>query len=401
MTTHEAAGTSARGARAARMTGAVYHGRKDVRVEDLPRPTLEADDDAIVRVTMAGVCSSDLHLYHYSVPKPLAGTVVLGHEQVGVVEELGPGVRGVEVGDRVIVSGILADGTCWYCRQGLFSQCQGTNPNDLQKAAHGQYHGALLGFGKQMGGYGGGQATHVRVPHADVNLLKLPDDVPDEKAVFLSDVLTVAWMANDLARTGPETSVAVWGCGPVGQLALHCARARGATRLFAIDHHADRLALAQERSGAEPIDFDEEDVYDALLRETEGRGPDVGIDCTGFRFSKSLRHKAQRMTGLETDSADTLAEMARCVRGGGTMVAVGFYVGFANQFPVGAIMEKNLHLVGSPVHVQRYWKDLLEKVRRGELDPSFTVSRVMPLAEAPEAYRLMDEREALKILLRP
>lgn len=390
------------GAEAGRtMRAVVYHGRKDFRVDRVPRPRLENEDDALVRVTTAAVCGSDLHLYHSSVPRVVAGEIVLGHEQVGVVEEVGSAVRGVSPGDRVVVSGLLVDGSCWYCRQGLFSQCQGTNPNPLHRMGHGQHHGALLGFGKQMGGYGGGHAEMVRVPHADANLLRLPDDVPDEKAVFLSDVLNVAWMANDLARTGPGTSVAVWGCGPVGQLALHCARARGATRLFAIDHHADRLALARERSGAVPVDFDQEDPYEVLMRHTEGRGPDVGVDCTGFRFSKSLRHKVQRMAGLETDAADALGEMARCVRGGGTLVVAGFYVGFANQFPVGALMQKNLHLVGSSVDVQRHWRVLLEKLRSGELDPTFVVSHVLPLDEAEDAYRLMDERRALKVLLKP
>lgn len=383
------------------MRAVVYHGRKDVSVEDVEPPRVEARTDAVVRVTLAGVCGSDLHLYHYAVPT-MGKDVVLGHEQVGVVEAVGEGVRSVRVGDRVVVSGLVAEGECWYCRQGLFSQCQVTNPNTLQRTLHGQYHAGLLGLGDMLGGYGGGQAERVRVPWADVNLLKLPDDVSDEQGVFLSDVLDVAWMGNDLAQTGPDTSVAVWGCGPVGLLALHCAKARGATDLFAIDHHGYRLDAAR-RLGAHAIDFDKEDPYEALLLRTQDRGPDVGIDCTGFRFAKTARHKVQRMTGLETDSADTLAEMARCVRGAGTISVVGFYAGYANQFPVGALMEKCLTLRGSAVHVQRYWRELLDKVRAGELDPTFTITHRFPLEDAAKAYEMFDERRdgVLKVLLKP
>lgn len=384
------------------MRAVVYHGRKDVRVEERPEPRLEAPGDAIVRITTAAICGSDLHLYHYAVPG-LGGDVVLGHEQVGIVEAVGGDVRTLRPGQRVVVSGLVADGTCWYCRQGLFSQCQGANPQPLQKRVHGQFHAGLFGFGAPAGGYGGGQAERLRVPWADVNCLPLPDDVPDEKAVFLSDVLNVAWMGNDVARTGPDTSVAVWGCGPVGLCALESARARGVTRLFAVDHHEARLRLARERTGAIAIDFDEEDPYDVLLSHTEGRGPDVGIDATGFRFSKSVRHKVQRLAGLETDAVDTLTEVTRCVRGGGAVSIVGFYLGFANQFPVGAVMQKDLVLRGCAVNVQRYWRELLGLVREGRLDPSFTVTHRFALNDAPEAYRLFDEREdgAIKVLLRP
>lgn len=387
---------------AATMRGVVYHGRKDVRVEDVPAPRLEAPTDALVRVTTAAICGSDLHLYHHVVPG-MGPQPVLGHELVGVIEALGPGVTGLAVGQRVVVSGLLACGSCFYCARGLFSQCETTNPNKLQRKLHGQSHGALLGYGKPAGGYGGGQAERVRVPHAQTNLLPVPEDVPDEKAVFLSDVLNVAWMGNERAETGPGTSVAVWGCGPVGLLALHCAHARGARRLFAIDHHADRLRVARERFGAHPIDFDREDVVEAIHAETDGHGADVGVDCTGFRFARSARHKVQRLTGLETDSADTLAEMARALRGGGVLSVVGFYLGFANQFPIGAIMEKDLSVHGCAVNVQAYWRALLARVRAGELDPSFVATHVLELEEAPRAYEMMDERAegVLKVLLRP
>ncbi|HVM45480.1 MAG TPA: alcohol dehydrogenase catalytic domain-containing protein [Candidatus Thermoplasmatota archaeon] len=383
------------------MRAVVYKGRKDVRVEERPDPRVEAPDDAVVRVTRAAICGSDLHLYHYSLPSALAGDVVLGHEQVGVVEEVGPAVRGLRVGQRVVVSGLIADGTCWYCRRGLFSQCQGTNRNELQRRAHGQYHAALLGFGKQAGGYGGGQAERLRVPHADVNCLPLPDRVDDDAAVFLSDVLNVAWMGNDIAATGPDTSVAVWGCGPVGLNALACAKARGVRQLFAIDHHEDRLELARRATGATPIHFEQEDVHEALLALTDERGPDVGIDCTGFRFSHGARHTAQRLTGLETDSGEALAEMMRCVRGGGAISIVGFYLGFTNQFPTGALMQKDLTLRGAAVNVQRYWKELLALVEAGELDPRFTITHRFPLEEAAEAYKLYDGRGAVKVLLEP
>ena len=429
MSLRTAAGESA-GASRATMRAAVYRGLGDVRVEERPRPRVVEPTDAVVRVTTAGICGSDLHLYRY----PLAGLgepVVLGHEAVGVVEETGGAVHGVRPGDRVAVSGAIADGTCRMCRDGLYSQCETTLQNPLpggvvgrlasaaaraaadgperaesrrlQEALWGHHKGALLGLGPALGGLDGAQATHVRVPFADTNLLRLPDGVRDEQGVFLSDVLPVAYMGTELGGVGPESTVAVWGCGPVGLLALASARARGAEHLVAVDHHPERLAVARDRLGADVVDFGKEDVVARVKALTGGRGPDVAIDCVGFRNARRLRHRVQYALKLETDSLDVIADAMRVVRSGGTVVVVGAYLGFANQFPVGALMERELTLRGSAVNPQRYWTDLSALIEGGQLDPSFVVTHRFPLERAADAYRLYDRREdgAIKVLLEP
>jgi threonine dehydrogenase-like Zn-dependent dehydrogenase len=392
--------TAVRREQARRMRAVEWHGARDIRVAERPRPILGEPHDAVVRVTSASICGSDLHLYHHAMPGLQVGDV-LGHECMGVVEEVGPDVRALRPGQRVVVSAIVADGSCAWCRAGQFSLCDATNTSVVMEAMYGHCTAGGFGYTHLAGGYDGGQAEYVRVPFADVNCLPVPDGVADEQVLLLSDVVSTGWHANVLSEVGPGDTVAVWGCGPVGLMAMAWARVRGAARIFAIDHLPYRLDVARGRLGAETIDFAEDDVLTALRELTRGQMPDVAIEAAGFRYAKSLRHRIQRAVGLETDAIDSLAEAIRGVRKGGRLAIVGDFFGYTNQFPVGAMMEKSITVRGGQVHVQAYWRGLLDRILRGELDPTFIISHRMPLAQAPEAYRLFDEKadQALKIVL--
>lgn len=378
-----------------------WRGAGDVKVVERPRPVLAEAHDVIVRVTTTTICGSDLHLYHNEVPGMRVGDV-LGHECMGIVEEVGPDVRRVRPGDRVVVSAIIAEGRCWYCQQGLFSLCDGTNPSLAMEALYGHCIAGVFGYSHMTGGYDGGQAQYIRVPYADVNCLHVPPSLSDEQVLFLSDIVCTGWHANELGEVGPGDTVAVWGCGPVGLMAQAWARVRGAERIIAIDNIPYRLEVARQRLGVEAINFAEDDPVTTTLRElTGGRGVDVAIEAAGFRYAKSLLHKIERAVKLETDAFDTLSEAIRSLRKGGRLSVIGDYFGYANHVPIGALMEKGLTMRGSQVHVQRYWHDLLGRIERGEFDPTFVISHRMALEEAAEAYKLFDEKRdrALKIVL--
>ncbi|HEY8490937.1 MAG TPA: zinc-dependent alcohol dehydrogenase [Dehalococcoidia bacterium] len=384
------------------MRALVYHGPEDVRVEERPKPVIGGPGDALVRVTNTTICGSDLHLYHGDIPDTREGDV-FGHEFMGVVEEVGPEVRTLHPGDRVVVAAVIADGTCWFCQHGQFSLCDGTNPNPVMQEIYGQSIAGVFGYSHLVGGYDGGQAEYVRVPYADVGCLKVPEELRDEQVLFLSDILCTGWMAAENGGVGPGQTVAVFGCGPVGLMAMASARIMGAQRIIAIDRIGYRLDVARERFRAETINYDEDEPVKTLRELTHGRGPDVCIDATGFRYARSLRHRVQKRVKLESDAIDALSDAIRAVRKGGTVSIIGDYIGFANQFPIGAVMEKGLTLRSGQVHVQRYWRPLLERIQRGELDPTFVITHRMPLDRAPEAYRLFDRKAdgVLKVLLEP
>ncbi|PCC69371.1 Threonine dehydrogenase [Nannocystis exedens] len=379
-----------------------WHGAQDVRVVERPRPVLGEDHDVIVRVTATTICGSDLHLYHHSVPGMRVGDV-LGHECMGIVEEAGPAVQSVRSGDRVVVSAVIAEGNCAYCQAGLYSLCDVTNPSEVMEALYGHCTAGIFGYSHLTGGYDGGQAEFIRVPFADVNCLPVPPTLSDEQVLFLSDIVSTGWHANELGAVQPGDTVAVWGCGPVGLMAQAWARVRGAERVIAIDRVKYRLNVARQALGSEAIDLAEDDVMSTLRELTRGRGPDVAIEAVGFRYPKTLLHKVERALKLETDAIDTLTEAIRSLRKGGRLAIVGDYFGYANHLPVGAMMEKGLIVRGAQVHVQSYWRDLLRRIELGELDPTFVISHRMRLDEAAEAYRLFDRKEdnALKIVLRP
>jgi threonine dehydrogenase-like Zn-dependent dehydrogenase len=384
------------------MRALVYHGPEDVRVEERPRPALADPRDAIIRVSSSGLCGSDLHLYHGDIPDTREGDI-FGHEFVGTVEEVGDAVRDIGPGDRVVVSGLIADGTCRFCRRQEYAFCEGTNPNPAMVELYGHHIAGVFGYSHMVGGFDGGQAEYVRVPFADVGCLPLPPDVSDDAGVVLADNFCTGWHANECGDVREGDSVAVFGCGPVGLLALEAARLRGAGPMYAIDRYPYRLRVAHERFGATVINYDEDDPVKSLRELTFGYGPDVCIEAAGFRYSRTLRHRIQRKLKLETDAVDSLSDAIRGVRKGGRVALIGDYIGFANQFPVGAMMEKGINVRGGQVHVQRYWRDLLERIRAGETDPSFVITHRLPLERAPEAYRAFDRKEEgiLKIVFSP
>ena len=383
------------------MRAVVWKGLGKVAVEEVPQPAIGAPHEAIVKITSTTICGSDLHLYHGSLPAMRKGDI-LGHECMGIVSEVGTEVKDIQVGDRVVVSALIADGICWFCQHGWYAHCDGTNESAVLDKLWGHTPAGIFGYSHLTGAYPGGQAEYIAVPFADVNLLKVPETLSDEKVLFLSDIVCTGFHATEEGRVEAKQTVAVWGCGPVGLMAQEWARYKGAAAVIGIDHIPDRLALAKRR-GSQVINFDEEDVLEILKGVNEGRGPDVCIECVGFRYSKSLHHKVQRAVKLETDSIDALSEAIRACRKHGWISIIGDFAGYANQFPIGAFMEKGLQAGSGQVHIQRYWKALLEKIERGEFDPSFVISHQWPLDRAAEAYEVFDkkERQAIKIVLVP
>jgi len=383
-----------------KMCAIEFHGNKDMRTVIRPRPMITDPTDAVIRVTTSTVCGSDLHLYHNEM-MGLEKHDILGHECVGIVTEIGPEVKNVKVGDRVAISFDIACGQCMFCQKGQFTLCRCTNPSTPMDKLYGQRIGGAFGYTHLLGGYEGAQAEFVRVPIADVNLLKIPDSLPDEKAILLSDIACTGWHANELGEVGPGSIVAVWGCGPVGLMAIMWAKFRGASRVIAIDNVPYRLKVAQEVLGAEIINFSEKDVV-ATIHEMEPLGPDVCIEAVGFRYAKSLIHKAERAVRVESDTPEILTECIKACRKGGIVSIVGDYYSMTNQFPIGALMEKGLTMRGSQAFVQKYWKQLLQYFVNGDVDPSFVITHQVPLEQAPEAYRIFDLKQdnAIKILFK-
>jgi threonine dehydrogenase-like Zn-dependent dehydrogenase len=382
------------------MTALEWHGNKDVRVVQRFRPAITEPRDIIVRVTYATVCGSDLHLYHKEFDGLEPGDI-LGHEAVGIIEQVGPEVKNFKAGDRVVVSAVIACGECFYCKQMQTSLCLSTNPDPRLDAVYGQRLSGIFGYSHLLGGYEGCQAEFVRVPIGDVNCLKIPDTLSDAKAILLSDIACTGWHANELAEVKEGQTVAVWGCGPVGLMAMMWAKFRGASRIFAIDNLPYRLQIAKEQFGAETIDYSKADVV-STIRNLLPLGPDVCIEAVGFRYAKSVTHAAQRAAQLETDTPDILSEVFKSVRLGGHVSIVGDYYNLANAFPIGAMMEKGITIRGSQVYVHKYWKQLMEYFVQGKVDPSFVFTHEMPLEKVDEAYRIFDQKQdgAIKILLK-
>jgi len=378
-----------------------FHGNKTVKVNPArPKPMVTDPDDCVVRITSTTICGSDLHLYHHEFHGTPRG-YVLGHEPMGIVESIGPNVKQINVGDRVVVSAVITEGDCWYCKNGFPSLCEGTNPSKRLEEVYGHRLAGIFGYSELLGGYDGGQADYLRVPYADLNCLKVPQDVPDEKVLFLSDIMCTGWHGNELGAVSPGQVVAIWGAGPVGLMTAMWAKFRGAARVIVIDKINYRLLAAQTRLNCEVIDASVVNVVDRM-REICPGGPDVAIECVGFRFPESVIHKLERFLRAETDTPEVLSQCITCVRKGGTLAIIGDYYMLANQFPIGALMEKNIVLRGGQVHVQRYWKHLLQLVLDGKVDPTFVISHTKPLEEAEEAYRIFDNHEdnVLKIILK-
>jgi threonine dehydrogenase-like Zn-dependent dehydrogenase len=382
-------------------------GTKNVQVENVPDPKILNSRDAIVRITSTAICGSDLHLYHGLIPTMKRGDV-LGHEFMGEVMEVGRSVKNVSVGDRVVVPFPIACGQCLQCQRELYSLCENSNPNAwMAEKMWGYSPCGIFGYSHMLGGYAGGQAEYVRVPFADVGPLKVPTTLSDEQVLFLSDILPTGYMAADMCNIEPGEVVAVWGCGPVGQFAIKSAYMLGAERVIAIDRFPYRLRIAREKAGAETLNYEEVNVLGALSEMTGGRGPDACIDAVGMEgHSPGLAgayDEVKTKMYLETDRPVALREAILACRSGGVVSVAGVYGGFIDKFPMGAIVNRSLTIRSGQTHVQRYMRPLLERIEKGEIDPSFVVTHKLKLEDAPAGYEMFanKENDCLKVVLKP
>jgi len=389
------------------MLAVCWKGKKDVRVETVPDPAIINPRDAIVKTELTAICGSDLHIYNGNIPT-MRGGDILGHEFVGEVVEVGPGVANLRPGDRVIVPFPIACGHCYYCEHKLYAFCDNSNPNGwITENLYGQPTGGLFGYSHMMGGYAGGQAEYVRVPYADVGPVKIPLDLSAEKTLFLTDVFPTGYQAAEYCGIQPGDTVAVWGCGPVGQFAIRSAYLLGADRVIAIDRIPERLELARSQSAAIAVNYQFVDVSEALREITAGVGPDACIDAVGLEahgfgllgWYDAAKHKLW----LESDRPTALRQAIQTCRKGGTVSIPGVYGGFIDKFPMGAAFAKGLTLKMGQTHVQKYAGILLSMVQAGQIDPSFIISHRLPLEEAPRGYEIFNnkEEECIKVVLQP
>jgi len=383
-----------------------WYGTRTLKVEDVPDPKILNARDAILRVTSTAICGSDLHLYNGFVPTMKRGDI-LGHEFMGEVVEIGKNVKNLSVGDRVVVPFPIACGHCSQCQRELYSLCENSNPNAwMAEKMWGYSPCGIFGYSHMLGGYAGGQAEYVRVPFADVGALKVPEGLDDDKVLFLSDIFPTGYMAADVCGIQPGDIVAVWGCGPVGQFAIKSAYMLGAERVIAIDRFDYRLQIARERAGAETIDYEQTDVQEALREMTGGRGPDHCIDAVGMEGHGpgllGAYDKMKTLMMLETDRAYALRQAIMACRSGGTVSVAGVYSGFIDKFPMGAIVNRSLTIKSGQTHVHKYMRPLLERIERGDIDPSFIITHHMKLDEAPEGFEIFSKKqdECLKIVLK-
>jgi len=389
------------------MKALTWHGQGDVRVDTHPDPVIQHPSDAIIRVTSTAICGSDLHLFDGFVPMMKEGDII-GHEPMGIVEDVGSAVTNLKKGDRVVVPFTISCGRCWFCEQTLYSLCDTSNPKpENARAAMGHSPAGIFGYSHLLGGIPGGQAEYLRVPYADVGPIKVPDSLSDEQVLFLSDIFPTGYMAAENADIEPGDTVAVWGCGPVGQFAIQSAWMLGAGRVIAIDRIPERLRMAETHGRAETINYEEAGVYDTLMDLTDGRGPDRCIDAVGAEAHaasdvKTLLDKAKNVARLNTDRPYVLIEAIRSCRKGGTISVPGVYVDVVTV-PFGAAMNKGLTFKMGQTHVQRYLEPLLKKVEDGEIDPSFVITHTAPLDQAPEMYETFRDKEdeCIKVVLKP
>jgi threonine dehydrogenase-like Zn-dependent dehydrogenase len=390
------------------MRALCWHGKEDIRVDTVPDPQIRDPRDIIVKISSTAICGSDLHIYGGFVPSMEEGDIV-GHEPMGEVVEVGPDVKTLRRGDRVVVPFTISCGTCFFCRKQMFSLCDISNPNaDAAREVMGQSPAGLLGYSHLLGGFPGGQAEYLRVPFADVGPVRIPPGLRDEQVLFLSDIFPTGYMAAENAEIEPGETVAIWGCGPVGQFAIQSAWMLDAGRVIAIDRVPERLRMAEERGRAETINFEDGDVYERLMALTGGRGPDrcidaVGTEAHGRGSVDAMFDKVKVAAYLGTDRPHVLREAIMCCRKGGTISVPGVYIGFLDKIPFGAAMGKGLTIKTGQTHVPRYHQLLLGKIEAGEIDPSFVVTHQLPLEEGPEAYRMFRDKKdgCIKVVLKP
>jgi threonine dehydrogenase-like Zn-dependent dehydrogenase len=390
------------------MRALTWQGKEDVRVADVPDPKILNDRDAIIEVTSCAICGSDLHLYDGFMPGMEPGDI-LGHETMGRVVEVGKGNSKLQVGDRVVVPFNIACGECFFCQKGLWSLCDRSNPGaDLARKLMGHAPAGLFGYSHLTGGYPGGQAEYLRIPYADVGPIKVPDGLDDEQVLFLSDIFPTGYMAAEQAEIEPGDTVAVWGCGPVGQFCIQSAWLFGAGRVIAIDNVPERLELARTKGRAETINSDEAEVGEALFTMTGGRGPDRCIDAVGTEAHAhgsidAVADNLKKKVMLGTDRAHVIREAIICCRKGGTISMPGVYIGFVDKIPLGAFMNKGLTLKTGQTHTHRYLAPLLELIQQGKIDPTFVITHRAGLEEGPELYRKFRDKEdnCIKVVLHP
>lgn len=389
------------------MKALCWFGKYDVRVEDVPEPKILIPHDAIVKVTSTAICGSDLHLYDGYIPTMEKGDI-LGHEFMGEVVEVGHDVRKVRPGDRVVVPFTIACGRCFFCKKGLWSACDNSNPNaSMAEKLYGYSGSGLFGYSHMLGGYAGGQAEYVRVPFADVGPVKIPEDLTDEQVLFLSDIFPTGYQAAENCNIQRGDTVAVWGCGPVGQFAIKSAYMLGAERVIAIDDAPERLRMATEQGKAETLNFDDVDVLEKLKEMTGGLGPDSCIDAVGLEAHggtlDAIYDRAKAALMLATDRPHALRQAIHACRKGGTVSVPGVYGGFVDKFPFGAAFAKGLIFKMGQTHVHKYMRPLLEEISIGSIDPSFVITHRLTLEEAPKGYETFKNKEdaCIKVVMKP
>jgi threonine dehydrogenase-like Zn-dependent dehydrogenase len=384
-----------------------WMGPKMVQVQDVPDPKILNQRDAIVRITSTAICGSDLHLYNGFIPSMEPGDI-MGHEFMGEVVEVGKQVKNLKAGDRVVVPFPIACGHCWHCQRDMYSLCENSNPNAwMAEKLFGHSPAGLFGYSHLTGGYAGGQAEYARVPFADVGPIKIDDDLTDEQVLFLSDIFPTAYMGAEMCDIKPGDTIAVWGCGPVGLLAIKSAYLLGAERVIAIDRFPYRLRMAREQADAETLNYESVNILEALKEMTAGRGPDACIDAVGMEAHKpgllGIYDRAKQAMLLEPDRPHALREAILACRNGGTVSVIGVYGGFIDKFPMGSVMNRSLTIRSGQCHVQRYLKPLLERIKNGEIDPSFVITHHMRLDDAPKGFDIFvnKEEDCVKVVLKP
>ena len=389
------------------MRALVWHGKHDIRCDSVPDPTIEQPRDAIIRVTSCAICGSDLHLYDNVMPGMERGDI-MGHETMGVVEAVGPECRGLKKGDRVVIPFTILCGDCDQCKRGNFSVCERSNRNKaVADKMFGHTTGGLFGYTHLTGGYAGGQAEYLRVPFADRTHIKVPDSLTDEQVLFLSDILPTGWQAAVQCDIQPSDTVAIWGCGPVGQMAIRSAVLLGARQVIAIDTVPERLSMARA-GGATTIDFLHDSVVDRLNELTYGRGPEKCIDAVGMEAHAtatldSIYDTVQQAVMLETDRPHVLREMMYVCRPAGVLSVPGVYGGLLDKVPFGMAMNKGLTIRMGQTHVNRWTDDLLRRIEQGQIDPSFVITHRVGLEEGPGMYKTFRDKldSCIKVVIRP